>query len=161
LSGMNTSPKACWTRQAIPRRMRRRCVGVHNKRASCRPAHVGQVAARQHQHDKLPGTCMSSPPRGSTFRRLAANDGCLGTLGISFATDENMVNSNRSRKNQPPTGQGKHQSRFSGEPRKISKRSDVVQAQRHHPELNLGSSQEEAAADDGERPNPMRPKAGR
>lgn len=72
-----------------------------------------------------------------------------------------MVNKSRNRKNQPPTGEGKHQSTHLGEPRKLSKRSDVVQAQRNHPELNLGDSDEEAAAADGERLNPMRPKAGR
>jgi hypothetical protein len=72
-----------------------------------------------------------------------------------------MVNDNRNRKNQPPTGQGKHQSTHQGEPRKLGKRSDVVQAQRGHPELNLGDSDEEAASSDGEQPNPARPKAGR
>jgi hypothetical protein len=72
-----------------------------------------------------------------------------------------MVNSNRNRKNQPPTVEGKHQSRFSGEPRKLNKRSDVVQAQRDHPELNLGDSDEEAAHAEGDRLNPNRPKAGR
>ena len=72
-----------------------------------------------------------------------------------------MVNSNRHRKNQPPTGQGKQQSRFLGEPRKLAKRSDVVQAQRDHPELNLGDSAEEAAYQEGDQRNPKRPKAGR
>src|SRR5687768_17869282 len=56
-----------------------------------------------------------------------------------------MVNNNRNRKNQPPTGEGKHQSRFRGEPRKLEKRSEGVQAQRHHPELNLGDTDEETA----------------
>jgi hypothetical protein len=72
-----------------------------------------------------------------------------------------MANQSRHRKNQPPTGQGKHQSRFRGEPRKLEKRSDVVQAQRGHPELNLGDSDEEAASLEGEQLNPKRPKAGR
>ena len=72
-----------------------------------------------------------------------------------------MVNSNRNRKNQPPTGEGKHQSRFSGEPRKLGKRSDVMQAQRGHHELNLGDSDEEAASLEGDQKNPKRPKAGR
>lgn len=72
-----------------------------------------------------------------------------------------MVNKNRNRKNQPPTGEGKRQSRNLGEPRKLAKRSEVVQAQRHHPEINLGDSGEEAAARERERPNPKRPKAGR
>jgi hypothetical protein len=58
-----------------------------------------------------------------------------------------MVNHNRNRENRPPTGEGKHQSPFKGEPRKLNKRSDVVQAQRGH-ELNLGDSDEEAARDD-------------
>jgi hypothetical protein len=70
-----------------------------------------------------------------------------------------MANSNR--RNQPPTGQGKEQSRFLGEPRKLNKRSEVVQAQRHHPELNLGDSDEEAASAEGDQLNPKRPKAGR
>jgi hypothetical protein len=68
---------------------------------------------------------------------------------------------NTNRRNQPPTGEGKEQSRFRGEPRKLSKRSDVVQAQRGHPELNLGDSDEEAASADGDERNPKRPKAGR
>jgi hypothetical protein len=72
-----------------------------------------------------------------------------------------MVNSNRNRRNQPPTGEGKHQSPHRGEPRKLDKRSDVVQAQRHHPELNLGDSGEEAAHMEGDERNPKRPKAGR
>jgi len=72
-----------------------------------------------------------------------------------------MVNSNNNRKNQPPSGEGKHQSRFAGEPRKLEKRSDVVQAQRVHRELNIGSSDEEGAADDGDQLNSQRPKAGR
>jgi hypothetical protein len=72
-----------------------------------------------------------------------------------------MVNNNRNRKNQPPTGQGKHQSPHLGEPRKIEKRSDVLQAQPHHPELNLGDADEEAAYREGDQQNPRRPKAGR
>jgi hypothetical protein len=71
------------------------------------------------------------------------------------------MNKNRNRKNQPPTGEGKHQSRFRGEPRKIVKRSEVVQAQRGHPELNLGDAGEEAAFREGDRLNPKHPKAGR
>lgn len=72
-----------------------------------------------------------------------------------------MVNKNRNRRNQPPTGEGKHQSTHRGEPRKLAKRSDVVQAQRHHPELNLGDTDEEAARIEGDELNPKRPKAGR
>jgi hypothetical protein len=72
-----------------------------------------------------------------------------------------MANNNRNRKNQPPTTQGKKQSRYQGEPRKLGKRSDVLQAQRGHPELNLGDAEEEARSAEGDRLNPERPKAGR
>lgn len=72
-----------------------------------------------------------------------------------------MVNKNRGRQNQPPTGHGKRQSTVLGEPRKLGKRSEVLQAQRDHPELNLGDTDEEAASMEGEQPNPLRPKAGR
>jgi hypothetical protein len=72
-----------------------------------------------------------------------------------------MVNKNRNRRNQPPTGEGKHQSTHLGAPRKLGKRSVVVQAQRHHPELNLGDAEEEAASAEGDQRNPKRPKAGR
>lgn len=72
-----------------------------------------------------------------------------------------MANRSRNRKNQPPTGEGKHQSRYLGEPRKLVKRSDVLQAQRGHPELNLGDSDEETAYREGDQRHPKRPKAGR
>jgi hypothetical protein len=72
-----------------------------------------------------------------------------------------MANKSRNRTNQPPTGEGKHQSPSLGEPRKLSKRSDVLQAQRNHPELNLGDSDEQAASSEGGQQNPRRPKAGR
>ena len=71
------------------------------------------------------------------------------------------MNKNRNRRNQPPTGEGKHQSTFRGEPRKLEKRSEVLQVQRGHPELNLGDAGEEAAAREGDQRNPKRPKAGR
>src|SRR5437868_9589849 len=71
-----------------------------------------------------------------------------------------MPNDNRNRKNQPPTSEGKRQSRYQGEPRKLAKRSDVLQAQRGHPELNLGDADDETAAMEGDRLNPERPKAG-
>jgi hypothetical protein len=71
------------------------------------------------------------------------------------------VNKNRDRRNQPPTGEGKKQSVFLGEPRKLEKRSEVLQAQRHHPELNLGDTDEETAAREGDRLNLDHPKAGR
>ena len=72
-----------------------------------------------------------------------------------------MVNKSRDRRNQPPTGEGKHQSPHLGGPRKLAKRSDVLQAQRYHPELNLGDADEEAAFGEGDQLNPKRPKAGR
>jgi hypothetical protein len=71
-----------------------------------------------------------------------------------------MANNNRNRKNEPPTGQG-NQSPYLGEPRKLGKRSEGPQAQRGHPELNLGDSGEEMAAREGEQRNPARKKAGR
>lgn len=68
-----------------------------------------------------------------------------------------MVNTNRNRKNQPPTGRGKNQPRRTTA--KIDKRSVVVQAARHHPELNYASSDEEEAGRSHSRG--VRPKAGR
>lgn len=75
-----------------------------------------------------------------------------------------MPNDQRNRKNQPPTGQGKRQRPQLGEPRKLNKRSEVLQAQRYDPELNLGDdSAEDAWAGNSETParNPKRPKSGR
>jgi hypothetical protein len=72
-----------------------------------------------------------------------------------------MPNSNRNRVNQPPTGAGKKQSTRLGDPQKLGKRSEVVQAQRGHSELNLGTTTDEAARDDGSQRNPRRIKAGR
>jgi hypothetical protein len=72
-----------------------------------------------------------------------------------------MVNTNRNRKNQPPSGEGKKQSKHRGEPRKLGKRSDVLQAQHGHPELNLGDADEEAAWREPDEPKPRRPKGGR
>jgi hypothetical protein len=75
-----------------------------------------------------------------------------------------MPNDQRNRKNQPPTGEGKKQAPQRGEPRKLKKRSEVLQAQRNHPELNLGDdSSENAWAGNPDIPerNPKRPKAGR
>ncbi len=75
-----------------------------------------------------------------------------------------MPNKNKNKKNQPPTGEGKKQSPRSGEDTKLDKRSEVLQAQRNHPELNIGTEEEETAAR-GERMetrgNPKRQKAGR
>jgi hypothetical protein len=44
---------------------------------------------------------------------------------------------NTNRRNQPPAGKGKTQPRRTSLDRKLDTRSEVVQAQRHHPELNL------------------------
>jgi hypothetical protein len=82
-------------------------------------------------------------------------------LECALLLDRHMPNANRNRKNQPPTGEGKRQSPHRGEPRKLMKRSEVVQAQRFHPELNIGDSDAEAAFDEGDAVNPNRPKAGR
>jgi hypothetical protein len=68
-----------------------------------------------------------------------------------------MANTNRNRRNQPPTGEGKRQPRVGGEAAKRMKRSEGPQAQRHHPELNLG----EAEGPGGSPPNVRRTKAGR
>ena len=56
-----------------------------------------------------------------------------------------MANKSRNKKNQPPTGEGKKQSTHLGDPQKLSKGSTVTQAQRGHPELNMGTNREEAA----------------
>jgi hypothetical protein len=75
-----------------------------------------------------------------------------------------MPNKNRNKQNQPPTGEGKKQSPFSGEENKLSKRSMVAQAQRDHPEENYATSEEEeASTNSGEqrKDNPKRQKAGR
>jgi hypothetical protein len=69
-----------------------------------------------------------------------------------------MPNTDKDKKNQPPTGEGKKQSPRSGAANKLNKRSDVLQAQRGHSELNIGTAEDEmAAAVD----NPRRPKAAR
>lgn len=75
-----------------------------------------------------------------------------------------MPNNNRDKKNQPPTGEGKKQSPYSGDERKPDKRSEVVQAQRNHPEENLGAGADEEGSIqsmDQQRENPKRQKAGR
>jgi hypothetical protein len=72
-----------------------------------------------------------------------------------------VPNDNRNRRNEPPTGEGKKQSPVRGAAPKAGKRSEVVQAQRGHDELNLQSSEDEAGADNGEERNPRRSKAGR
>lgn len=75
-----------------------------------------------------------------------------------------MANKSKDKKNQPPTGEGKKQSPRSGEDTKLEKRSEVLQAQRGHSELNMGADEEETAARGErmkERGNPKRTKAGR
>ena len=75
-----------------------------------------------------------------------------------------MANTGRNKKNQPPTGEGKKQSPRSGKDEELGKRSEVLQAQRGHADLNIGTEDEETAAR-GERmeekSNPKRKKAGR
>jgi hypothetical protein len=53
------------------------------------------------------------------------------------------MNKSRNRKNQPPTVVGKHQPR-NAKP-KLAKRSEVLQAARNHPELNLSTGDDEFA----------------
>jgi hypothetical protein len=75
-----------------------------------------------------------------------------------------MANRSRHKKNQPPTGEGKKQSPRSGEANKLNKRSVVLQAQRNHPEENIGTVEEEEAvrsAPPEQKINPKRQKAGR
>ena len=57
-----------------------------------------------------------------------------------------MANENQDRLNQPPTGEGKKQSPLSGEENKLSKRSEVAQAQRNHTEENYGTIAEDEGA---------------
>jgi hypothetical protein len=54
-----------------------------------------------------------------------------------------MVNRNKNKLNQPPTGEGKKQSPKPGKPHELYKRSEVLQAQRDHPEENIGTMDEE------------------
>ena len=58
-----------------------------------------------------------------------------------------MPNDNRSKLNQPPTGEGKKQSSSPGEPNKLNKRAEVLQAS--SAEQNIGSAAEEEAARTG------------
>jgi hypothetical protein len=71
-----------------------------------------------------------------------------------------MANKSKDKINQPPTGEGKNQSPELGAPKKLEKRSEVLQAQRNHPELNIGTAEDEAARG-GDLENPKRKKAGR
>ena len=75
-----------------------------------------------------------------------------------------MPNKSRNKLNQPPTGQGKKQKPYSGGANKLRKRSEVLQAQRHHPEENIGTSADETnlgLSEPQAKTNPQRPKAGR
>ena len=75
-----------------------------------------------------------------------------------------MANRNKNKLNQPPTGHGKKQSPYAGSTNKLNKRSEVLQAQRNHPEENIGTSADEMnlrSGAPGERNNPLRQKAGR
>lgn len=58
-----------------------------------------------------------------------------------------MPNDNRNKLNQPPTGEGKKQSPQPGEPNKLNKRAEVLQAS--NAEQNIGSVEEEEAARTG------------
>ena len=58
-----------------------------------------------------------------------------------------MPNDNRDKINQPPTGEGKKQSPSPGEPNKLNKRAEVLQAS--NAEQNIGSAEEEEAARTG------------
>lgn len=73
-----------------------------------------------------------------------------------------MANQSKDKKNQMPTGEGKKQSPRAGKEFEMGKRSEVMQTQRHHPELNMGTDEDmEPAERSGRMHNPARPKAGR
>ena len=73
-----------------------------------------------------------------------------------------MPNKSKNKLNQPPTGQGKKQSPSSGRDKELNKRSEVLQAQRGHPELNMGTSEDRELAERGDSgENAKRKKAGR
>jgi hypothetical protein len=73
-----------------------------------------------------------------------------------------MANKSKNKVNQPPTGEGKKQSTRFGRETELDKRSEVLQAQRGHPELNAGTFEDiEPANRGGTKSNPRRPKAGR
>jgi hypothetical protein len=75
------------------------------------------------------------------------------------------MNKSKNKINQPPTGQSKEQSTIRGKAVELDKRSEVLQAQHHHSELNIGSSDEENMRgfelDADEIQNPGHRKAGR
>lgn len=73
-----------------------------------------------------------------------------------------MPNDNRGKLNQSPTGEGKKQSDLPGEPNKLNKRAEVLQAT--SAEQNIVGTEEEEAARTGvpDRPDAARKmKAGR
>jgi hypothetical protein len=70
-----------------------------------------------------------------------------------------MPNKNRNKLNQPPTGEGKKQSRVPGAANKLDKRSEVLQATDRR--QNIGTDEDEDAARSAPSINPKRPKAGR
>jgi hypothetical protein len=73
-----------------------------------------------------------------------------------------MANKSKAKKNQPPTGEGKKQSPIRGREIELDKRSEVMQAQRRHPELNEGTFEDREPAERGSQSgNPKRQKAGR
>jgi hypothetical protein len=69
-----------------------------------------------------------------------------------------MVNKNRNKLNQPPSGEGKKQSPRPGAANKLDKRSEVLQAS--SAEQNIGTAEDEEALDRQAR-NRAKPKAGR
>jgi hypothetical protein len=78
----------------------------------------------------------------------------------SGGSEENMANKNRNEINQPPTDEGKKQSPRAGEPNKLNKRAEVLQAS--SAEQNLGTAEEEEAARSGNpRENSKKLRAGR
>ena len=77
-----------------------------------------------------------------------------GYRGALLASPQVMANSNRNRKNQPPTGVGKKQPRRTAA--KADKRSVVAQAAPNRSELNYASADEESP-----RSREVRHKAGR
>jgi hypothetical protein len=71
-----------------------------------------------------------------------------------------VPNDSRHTRNQPPARAGKTQSRHTGSGRLLEKRSEVLQARRGRPDLNLEDSGEEYAWRSPEEHVPRRKKAG-
>ena len=73
-----------------------------------------------------------------------------------------MANQSRNKKNMPPTGEGKKHSPIAGREVELEKRSEVMQAQRGHAELNMGADEDrELTERTGEIRSGKRTKAGR